>query len=64
MLVEKGLYMKKIMMVLLSWVAYGPLQNLNIMTSETLIINGSEDSQVKVTEAERIRTTSHDVHTN
>ena len=56
-----SLFRDSIQPFLISWMAYDPLQILNMMTTETLVISGSQDSQVNVSEAERLRTSSNQV---
>lgn len=57
----QGLFRESVQPFYISWMAYDPLMILNQMETETLVVAGSSDLQVPVSDAERLETSSKDI---
>ena len=57
----QGLFRESVQPFYISWMAYDPLMILNQMETETLVVTGSSDLQVPVSDAERLESASKDI---
>lgn len=57
----QGLFRESVQPFYISWMAYDPLMILNQMETETLVVTGSSDLQVPVSDAERLETSSKEI---
>lgn len=57
----QGLFRESVQPFYISWMAYDPLMILNQMETKTLVVAGSSDLQVPVSDAERLETSSKDI---